>query len=170
MRLARFWNHQNVKKFGPVLVKFQTLYTKRCIWDYTNTWRKNPSRFVRCYMTYLEYEGIWSAMLFREHVLSDVLPHLHNNNDNAHKLSFTSSQNSTFSLTFIYKDSSIMYFMITTGQYHYLLCLRITGLLSSLLAIFLWKCHGVVSWPCGPLASRNNSPPPSNLSFNQYLR
>ena len=25
-------------------------------------------------------------MLFREHFLSDVLPHLHNNNDNAHKL------------------------------------------------------------------------------------
>ena len=38
-------------------------------------------------------------MLFREHVLSDVLPHLHNKNDNAHKLFFTSSQNSTFSLT-----------------------------------------------------------------------
>ena len=38
-------------------------------------------------------------MLFREHVLSDVLPHLHiNKNDNAHKLFFTSSQNSTFSL------------------------------------------------------------------------
>ena len=37
-------------------------------------------------------------MLFREHVLSDVLPHLHNKNDNAHKLLFTSSQNSTFSL------------------------------------------------------------------------
>ena len=37
-------------------------------------------------------------MLFREHVLSDVLSHLHNKNDNAHKLFFTSSQNSTFSL------------------------------------------------------------------------
>ena len=33
-----------------------------------------------------------------EHVLSDVLPHLHNDNsDNAHKLFVTSSQNSTFS-------------------------------------------------------------------------
>ena len=49
-------------------------------------------------MTYLEYGGIWRAMLFREHVLSDVLPHLHNKNDNTHKLFFTSSQNSTFSL------------------------------------------------------------------------
>ena len=37
-------------------------------------------------------------MLFREHVLSDFLPHLHNKNDNVHKLFFTSSQNSTFSL------------------------------------------------------------------------
>ena len=37
-------------------------------------------------------------MLFREHVLSDVLPHLHNKNDNTHSLFFTSSQNSTFSL------------------------------------------------------------------------
>ena len=46
----------------------------------------------------LEYEGIWRAMLFREHVLSDALPHLHNKNDNAHKLFFTSSQNWTFSL------------------------------------------------------------------------
>ena len=31
---ARFWNHQNDKKFGPVLVKLQALYTERCIWDY----------------------------------------------------------------------------------------------------------------------------------------
>ena len=32
---ARFWNHQNDKKFGPVLVK----YTERCIWDYaTRAW------------------------------------------------------------------------------------------------------------------------------------
>ena len=27
---ARFWNHQNDKKFGPVLVKLQALYTERC--------------------------------------------------------------------------------------------------------------------------------------------
>ena len=39
-------------------------------------------------MPYLEYEGIWRAILFREHVLSDVLPPLHNNNDNAHKFNF----------------------------------------------------------------------------------
>ena len=45
-------------------------------------------------------------MLFREHVLSDVLPHLHNKNDNAHKLFFTSSQNSTFSLKDTFKVSS----------------------------------------------------------------
>ena len=31
--------------------------------------------------------------------ISDVLPHFHNNNDNAHKLFFTSPQNSTFSLS-----------------------------------------------------------------------
>ena len=31
---------KNDKKFGQVLVKLQTLYTERCIWDYTNTWRK----------------------------------------------------------------------------------------------------------------------------------
>ena len=43
MCIARFWNHQNDKKFGQVLVKLQTLYTERCIWDYTNTWRKNPT-------------------------------------------------------------------------------------------------------------------------------
>ena len=59
---------------------------------------KSYPRVLRCHMTYLEYEGIWRAMLFREHVLSDVLPHLNNKNDNAHKLFFTSSQNSTFSL------------------------------------------------------------------------
>ena len=76
--IARFWNHQNDKKFGHILVKLQTLYRERCIWDYTNTWRKNPTPvLLRCYMTYLEYEGIWRAMLFREHVSSDVLPHLH---------------------------------------------------------------------------------------------
>ena len=102
MCIARFWNHQNDKKFGQVLVKLQTLYTERCIWDYTNTWRKKPTPppppSFTSYMTYLEYKGIWRAMLFREHVLSDVLPHLHNKNDNARKLFFTSSQNSTFSL------------------------------------------------------------------------
>ena len=48
-------------------------------------------------MPYLEFESIWRAMLFREHGLSDVLPHLHNTNDYAYKLFFTSSQNSTFS-------------------------------------------------------------------------
>ena len=53
---------------------------------------KNLSRFLRCYMPYLEYEAIWRAIRFMEHVLSD------NKNDNAHKLFFTSSQNSTFSL------------------------------------------------------------------------
>ena len=31
---ARFWNHLNDKKFCPVLIKLQALYTKRCIWDY----------------------------------------------------------------------------------------------------------------------------------------
>ena len=36
------------------LVKLQ-----RCIWDYMNTWRNTPTpRVLRCYMTYLEYEGI----------------------------------------------------------------------------------------------------------------
>ena len=34
---AMFWNHQNDKKFGPVFVKLQALYTERCIWDYTHT-------------------------------------------------------------------------------------------------------------------------------------
>ena len=33
---ARFWNHQNDKKFGPVLVKLQALYIERCIWDYAH--------------------------------------------------------------------------------------------------------------------------------------
>ena len=27
--IARFWNHQNDKKFGQVLVKLQTLYTRK---------------------------------------------------------------------------------------------------------------------------------------------
>ena len=70
------------KKFGQVLVKLQTLYTERCIWDYTNTWRKKPAPPIFTMLhAYLEYEGIWRAMLFREHVLSDVLPHLHNKNE-----------------------------------------------------------------------------------------
>ena len=99
MCIAKFWNHQNEKKFGQVLVNLQALYIEGCIWDYTNMWRKNLSRFLRCYMPYLEYEGIWRAMLFRDHVLSDVLPPMHYNNDDAHKLFSTSSQNSTFSLT-----------------------------------------------------------------------
>ena len=34
---VRFCNHQNDKKFGPVFVKLQALYTERCIWDYTHT-------------------------------------------------------------------------------------------------------------------------------------
>ena len=38
-----------------------------------------------CYMSYWEYEGIWRAMLFREFFFADALPHLHNNNENAHK-------------------------------------------------------------------------------------
>ena len=33
--------------------------------------------------------------------LSDVLSNLHSNNDNAHKILFTSSQNTTFSLRFV---------------------------------------------------------------------
>ena len=37
-------------------------------------------------------------MLFTEHFFSDILPHLHDNNDNTHKLFFTSPQNSTISL------------------------------------------------------------------------
>ena len=34
--ISRFWHHQNDKKFGPVLVKLQALYTERYIWDYTH--------------------------------------------------------------------------------------------------------------------------------------
>ena len=45
---------------------------------------------VKC--PYLENERFWWAMLFREHFLSDVLQHLHNNNDNANKLFLTSSR------------------------------------------------------------------------------
>ena len=33
---ARFWNHQNDKKFGPVFMKLQALYTERGIWDYAH--------------------------------------------------------------------------------------------------------------------------------------
>ena len=40
-------------------------------------------------------------MLFREYFLSDVLPHLHDSNNSAHKLFFIASQNSTFSLIVI---------------------------------------------------------------------
>ena len=75
-----------------------TVHRKKCIWDYTNMSHKNGASFLNCYLSYLEYEGIWRAMLFREHFLSDDLPHLHKNNDKAHKLFLTSSQNSTFSL------------------------------------------------------------------------
>ena len=96
---ARFYNYQNDEKFGPVLVKLQALYTERCIWDYISC-IQNPSRFCWCFIPYLEYSGIWRAMLFREDFLSDVLPHLPNDNDNAHKLFFTSSQNSIFSLNY----------------------------------------------------------------------
>ena len=87
---ARFWNHQNDKKFDPVLVEVTSTAQTRGI--------KMRPTFLSCYMSYLEYEGIWRAMLFREHFFSDVLPHFHYNNENAHKLLFTSPQNSTFSL------------------------------------------------------------------------
>ena len=30
---ARFWNHQNDNKFGPVLVKLQALYTRKMYMD-----------------------------------------------------------------------------------------------------------------------------------------
>ena len=43
---ARFLNDRNDIRLGPVLVKLHALYTERCIWDYTNMWRKNLSRFV----------------------------------------------------------------------------------------------------------------------------
>ena len=92
MCIARFWNHQNDKKFGQVLVKLQTLYTERCIWDYTNTWRKKPPPppppIFTMLHAYLEYEGIWRAMLFRGHVSSDVLPHLHNKNEYRSQITF----------------------------------------------------------------------------------
>ena len=45
MCAARFWNHQNDKKFGSVLVKLQALYTE---WDYTNRWHKNLSQYLGC--------------------------------------------------------------------------------------------------------------------------
>ena len=98
MCIARFWNHQNDKKFCQVLVKLQTLYTERCIWDYTNTWRKKPApRFLRCYMHI-------NMKAFEEPCFSGNMSHLmffHTciiRMSNAHKLLFTSSQNSTFSL------------------------------------------------------------------------
>ena len=34
--IARFWKHQNDKKFGPVFIKLQALCTERCIWDYAH--------------------------------------------------------------------------------------------------------------------------------------
>ena len=42
------------------LAKLQTLYTERCIWDYTNTWRKKPAPppIFTMLHAYLEYEGI----------------------------------------------------------------------------------------------------------------
>ena len=113
---ARFWNHQNDKKFGPVLKKLQALYTERCIWDCTNMWHKNLSRFLCCYMPYLEYESIWRAMLFREHFLSDVLPHLHNTMITPTNYFFLSSQNSTLSLIHLDLDheaaSSTIYWLM----------------------------------------------------------
>ena len=32
-----------IRNLAKSLVKLQTLYTERCIWDYTNTWHKNPT-------------------------------------------------------------------------------------------------------------------------------
>ena len=74
-------------------------------------------------------------MLFREHVLSDVLPHLHYKNDNAHKLFFTSSQNSTFSLRRqISKEGMDFYITKITGSYVFMadnFTLETTGKLQS---------------------------------------
>ena len=53
---ARFWNHQNDKKFGPVLVKLQAVYTDIFIWSYTNIWHKKfVLIFMLLYMPYLAY-------------------------------------------------------------------------------------------------------------------
>ena len=53
--IARFWNHKNDKKFGPVLVELPAMYTEIWTWDYIKMWHKNPSRLLCCYMPYLEY-------------------------------------------------------------------------------------------------------------------
>ena len=99
MCIARFWNHQNDKKFCQVLVKLQTLYTERCIWDYTNTWRKIlPPSFTMLYdifgnMKAFEepcFSGNMSFLMFFHTCIIRMI-----------KLTnylFTSSQNSTFSL------------------------------------------------------------------------
>ena len=38
---ARFWNHQNDKKFGPVSAKVTSAVHRKMLWDYTNIWHKN---------------------------------------------------------------------------------------------------------------------------------
>ena len=83
MCTAGFWNHQNDKKLGPVLVTLQALYTERITWDNPNTKIFPDFYDVTCYISNMK--AFEEPMLFMEHFFSDVLPHLHNKNDIAHK-------------------------------------------------------------------------------------
>ena len=70
-----------IRNLAQVLVKLQTLAQKD-VYGTTRTRgvKSRPPIFTMLH-AYLEYEGIWRAMLFREHVLTDGLPHLHNKNE-----------------------------------------------------------------------------------------
>ena len=98
MCIARFWNHQNDKKFGQVLVKLQTLAQKD---EYgtirTRGVKSRPPDFydVTCIFR------IWRHL--KSHAFQGTCLNWCSSTriirmSNTHKLFFTSSQNSTFSL------------------------------------------------------------------------
>ena len=84
-----------IRNLAPVLVKIQALYTDRCIWDYTDMWR---NLCIKAFEEPCFSGNIFNLMFFHTG---------HNINNNAHKLFLTSSQNSTFSLSFINTNWSL---------------------------------------------------------------
>ena len=57
IKVLRIWSTQWCRNLSQVLVKLQTLYTERCMWDYTNTWRKKSVPIFT--MGYITYSRIW---------------------------------------------------------------------------------------------------------------
>ena len=66
----------------------------KLVW--THPWKSMCHITYECKISFI-WTQPWKSMC-QITFFSDVLPHLHNNNENAHKLFYTSSQKSTFSL------------------------------------------------------------------------